>query len=321
MIKVRMWPLTSSENTNIFIDLIKCDNVFYLKHSWFNTYNLKFDVFHMHWPETYLNIKNPLKRYVMSFVVILYLLFLNICRKKVIWTVHNLAPHENYNKYISFLFYKIVAKLSSNLIFMTKYSKEKFFLKYGEFDNFEIISHPLYPHPKVTNNGQINCQYKGFLFFGLIRPYKNVEKLIELFNTLGDGFKLNIVGNIDDNYKKIIIDRVKNKNINLVFGRYSEDELQRYLNSCDGVILPYKEITNSGVLFRIFSSETKILLPDIEYTREILSNINYNYIFYNEDITVEHLKKLSDLKNSFNENNIISFNNNIRYQYFYVYRD
>ena len=216
---VKMWPLEISASTNSYIKMILSENVTYKKHSWGQAFDLKFDVFHMHWPETYLNLKSVPLKLAGTLVVILYLLLLHVLRKKVIWTVHNLKPHENMTPNLSKLSYRIFYYLSDGLIFLSQTSKRDFF----EIFNFnvsckyiKVIPHPLYPVPSVE---KVKID-KGVLFFGLMRPYKNIDDLIEKYNKLTTSIMLHLIGSCELNYQSKLL-KISGKKINLKKLRYS----------------------------------------------------------------------------------------------------
>ncbi|MBB1507798.1 hypothetical protein H5203_20315 [Pseudoalteromonas sp. SG41-1] len=318
VIKVRMWPLDLGSKSNSFISLILVKKIIYSPHNLVNFFNFNFNIFHMHWPETYLNIKNPLKRYTFTLLIIIYISFIKILGKKVVWTVHNLKPHENYNERISRIFYKVIASLCDSLIFMTNVSMEEFFCLYGINKKFKIIPHPSYPIPKAnTSNVQ---KPSGLLFFGLIRPYKNVEMLINAYINSKLNIKLNILGACNDILLTKKLESYEDR-INLSLRRYEDQELQCFLDNCSGVVIPYKDITNSGVLFRAMSAGAKLLLPDIAYTREVTTNLNYqNCSFYSGDIDSMDLLRFCEEKEREVSISFSDINHSIKSDYLAIYK-
>ncbi len=105
--------------------------------------------------------------------------------KKIVWTVHNFKPHENHNVRISEIYRTLLVRLVDKFIFLTDVSKHEFLKIYDVNESkLTVIHHPLY---KIEENFSNNSEDKHsslenkFLFFGLIRPYKNVGLLMREF--------------------------------------------------------------------------------------------------------------------------------------------
>lgn len=310
-----MWPLPpKNTKTNSYISLILSDDVEYKEHKWTleSILNRKFDVFHIHWPETYLNHTSLIKKIVFSFLVIIYLIYIKIIRKKIIWTVHNIRPHEDTTPKISGLFYFLLNKFIDSYIFMTNSSKEEFYSthKIKKEKKHSIIPHPLYKS-KVRMNREKN---NDILFFGLIRPYKKVFTLIDEYKKTIHNGNLIILGNCTPSDRNKLGKEKNNDNrISLELGFYEEAKLDQLLSISHGVIIPYKNITNSGVLFKAISMNAHILLPKLKYTQEVLENLNYkNYLFFENEVTTEALNKFFHLKKTYPFIlNIDNYNNHI----------
>ena len=329
-IKVRMWPLTSDVNSNSYIKLILVDCIFYSKHSWKSFFNTSFDIFHMHWPETYINSKNIFVRFTGCAMVISYLFYLKLNKKKIVWTVHNIKPHDNEMLGIS-IFYRMLVFFTDHFIFMSKVSFEIFSYKFQKVKkSYELIPHPLYPVEPVNKlkvNKNIEFRNDFLLFFGLIRNYKNIDHLIDVFlkANLTD-FTLHILGFCGDNYlKRRLCNKTNNNtNINLEFKRYTDSFLNHLLSLTKGVVIPYGNMVNSGMLLKCISEGIFILLPNDRYNSEIIDYFDYkNYLFYEEELNSKDLLEFIEFASSSKRlNNLdhMSHNNDVRNMHLSCYR-
>lgn len=102
------------------------------------------------------------------------------------------------------------------------------------------------------------------LFFGLLRPYKGLDVLLEAWRRIGsarpDGAELWIVGmpRFDLASLQTNIDGV-----NLVPRFITDPEIPSWFEHADLVVLPYKQAEQSGVLFTALAFGKPLLLSDV----------------------------------------------------------
>jgi len=117
------------------------------------------------------------------------------------------------------------------------------------------------------------------LFFGGISPYKGVEFLIESFKAVineMENTKLIIAGSGDYKYlnsiNKYIYKYHLDKYIDQYFYFLSNEELALLICAADIVVLPYKEITHSGVLFTAMEAGKAIIATNKGGLKETIDN-------------------------------------------------
>jgi glycosyltransferase involved in cell wall biosynthesis len=162
------------------------------------------DVWHLHWPEADLN--RPLPWALLGwFRMLLALLLCRIWGVKVVWTVHNLRPHEGNRLLLKKLIFRALERAADGFIFLSNATLEAGCTAMGEAirDRSVVIQHghygPCYPHvPSRTEARQqlgVPHNHRMLLYFGLIRPYKNVPTLLDAFREVqGDTLRLIVVG-------------------------------------------------------------------------------------------------------------------------------
>lgn len=118
------------------------------------------------------------------------------------------------------------------------------------------LFHPVYPMNAPAANRDVACAALGLdpnkrtlLCFGLIRPYKGHDTLIEAFNLLDDKYQLLIAG---EPYMKL--QTLQNSATDSArtrihwHTRFIDDhDLPMYFGAADLVVLPYHRATQSGV--------------------------------------------------------------------------
>jgi beta-1,4-mannosyltransferase len=201
--------------------------------------------------------------------------------KKIIWTWHNIEPHEN-NGYIDVRGTHILAEKSDLIIFHSRWAEDqcrKMFaipgktivMPHGNYDG-------IYPEPRnravvLTEIGlETDKPVVGCL--GAMRGYKGIDVACEAVQLLGGSVQLLCAGmphHLFETPKNI--SKVSNHNISFVTRKLSEQELSDFANACDCILLPYKKITGSGALLLALTLRKGVVASDLPYFREILRKV------------------------------------------------
>jgi glycosyltransferase involved in cell wall biosynthesis len=183
---------------------------------------------------------------------------------KVVFTIHNVKPrHQDFKFYHPFL-YKLMYRLCDHIII---HSKQGMFDVMRLFsvkqEKISVIPHGDYKF--FTQNGKmskktakiklgLSDQDRTILFFGAIRKNKGLDQIILALPSIIDRLrsaKLLIVGEPCEDYSKYKNMIVKNNLSQFVYEKldYIENnQVYQYFLAADLVVLPYHEITQSGVL-------------------------------------------------------------------------
>lgn len=230
------------------------------------------------------------------------LILARLLRKKIVWTFHNKIPHDSCNlarekKKIFF-----ISRISTHILILSKHSRKELYRISGE----QVASKVVYvPHINYCNDykptkcseevKKIESEFT-FLYFGQIRPYKNIEVLIRAFAEMkGKCVKLIIAGKpYDAEYAKKIRDMCINCfHIVLDYRFIPDQKVYDYMQSADVVILPYNKQSsmNSGAMIAAFSCRKPVIVPDIAMARDY-SNKEYVYMYHYQN-QEQHIKELN----------------------------
>jgi glycosyltransferase involved in cell wall biosynthesis len=231
-----------------------------------------------------------------------------IQKKSIVWTVHNTYTHECKHPKLE-LFLRKYLSYTSKYIFCHSISAKKEISEEYRINpsKIQVVPHgnyigcydnkiDMYESRKKLNISQNDFVY---LFFGQIRPYKGLEDLIEVFNTLkADNIKLLIVGKPKDNNIENWIKSLSktNRNIIPVLKFIPDADIQIYMNASDVVVLPFKKILTSGSAILALSFGKPIIAPNVASISEVLDN--EGSIFYdslNNQSLLEAMKKIQTL--------------------------
>ena len=270
----------------------------------------KVDVIHLHWQHAFLLGNNKVGTTIKSLLFIIQLLIIKATGVRVVWTVHNLKNHENYHKELEIYFTGKIAKYTDRIIVHCEASKQIIIKKFKIPDR-KISVIPIgnfidiYKNTTARNEArnQLKIKLNDFLFLslGLVRPYKGIVDLIDNFNKLENAeAKLIIAGKVSGSQlKDVIMQKTKNiPAIRLVFEYIHDDEVQFYMNAADIIVLPYREILNSGGVVAGMSFGKPIIAPSIGCIPEVLdSNGGFLYDPEQTNGLLNAMKQAIDSKN------------------------
>lgn len=254
--------------------------------SWWRSYA----ILHIHWPEYPLNRWNTVG--YLKVKALFSLLRLHKARgAKVVWTVHNLEPHEKPSESVLEWFYRELLRYVDGAIYLSETSLHLAHSKYPVLSKVpsSVIPHGHYRgvYPDFVDRYQAR-DYFGLsfsdtvlVFLGQIRPYKGLESLISSFRFLRNPrVRLLIAGRpIDDIYFKHLLNLANGDDRIRFFPRFVPDEhLQYYLRAADLMILPYTEVLNSGSVLLGLSFDLPVLVPNMGSMRELQSLLGKTWI-------------------------------------------
>lgn len=201
----------------------------------------------------------------MAAWTILWSLMLRLRRIKVVFLCHNVEPHEK--SFFGTLLSKTVLRLGDAHIVQSD-QEEQALHKLGIRGEVAKLAHPV-ESPKAQhhiNSGPEKNQYT-FLTIGFVRKYKNVPFLMRAFSELDDkNATLRVVGEIWSKELRQEIFQLASLDTRItVLPNYLSDEaFNEEISKADCVVLPYKEVTGSGILADALAFNKKIITSDLE---------------------------------------------------------
>lgn len=265
------------------------------------------DILHIHWLDPYIYSHSRLKSLLKSFVFILDMLIIRMLGIKIIWTVHNLVVHDGKFVRLEYAIISLFASMCDGVIVHSESALDEVGRRYAVPAGITVvIPHGNYINTYSNNTSRAEARRKlgipesehVFLYFGKIRPYKGLEKLVEIFKSTDPAnSRLIIAGKAPDlsvasDIKKSCAESQK---IIPVISFIPDEEIQLYMNAADTVVLPYTNIFTSGSLLLAMSFGKAIIAPS---TGSIPDILDHNGGFLYDPNDPSGLKKA--LENSFN---------------------
>jgi D-inositol-3-phosphate glycosyltransferase len=216
-------------------------------------------------------------------------LYYKLLGKKIALTAHNVnqAKRDRQDSQLNRLTLRIQYRLSDHIFVHTKKMKDELLQDFGVADSVvSVMRHPVndaFPDTDLTPSDAkrqlgVKGREKAILFLGRIRPYKGIEDLLTAFQQLiarDPTYRLIIAGEPHkgsedylDEIRKIVARDFGQDDVVLKFQFIPDEEMELYLKAADVLVLPYKDIFQSGILFLSYSFGLPVVATDVGSFRE-----------------------------------------------------
>ena len=251
----------------------------------------KIDVVHVHWPDLIVTGRNPIRAAIRVSQFLARLFEYKRHGAKIIWTVHNTAPHDKTFPPLAACFWPAFLCLVDGLIFMSATARTDAIASRPSFARipYAIIPHGHYcpvlgaqrDKAKAREGLSLPAGRFIFLHFGQIRYYKNVPLLMREFLALDrpDTF-LVVAGGCWRRKLRYKMEQLAadHNNIRLDVRFIPDELLYQYLIACDIVVLPYKRILNSGSTLMALSAGRPVIAPKAGSITEVAEQVGYRWL-------------------------------------------
>ncbi len=233
----------------------------------------------------------------------LLMLWYRVLGKRIVLTLHNVNGRKRdcTDSTLNRVTLRIQYRLADRLFVHTEKMKQELLEEFGVgSEKVTVIPFGInnaVPDTQIT--GKEARQKLGFtdkekiiLFFGNIAPYKGLEYLVEAFHRITrerDDYRLVIAGrpkNCEDYWKQLqseIANDVLNGRVLLRDEYVPDEDTELYMKAADVLVLPYRHIYQSGVLFLGYSFGLPVLAADVGSLREEIVEGKTGFVFRPED--------------------------------------
>jgi len=241
------------------------------------------DVVHLHWPERVFGQvgRSPSRAATMA-VRLAVLLAARARGSRVVWTVHNLAPHDQRGDLVGRAGVWCFQRLVDEFWVMSNASSDEVRLRFGPKVSTLVVKHPTYP---VHGARREPPGQRRVLSFGEIRPYRGFLELVASFDPSASGSTLTLVGaGRGDEHSIRLREAVdRSPSTSWLDGRLDDEALHEEIRRCDVVVLNYQRVTNSGAALLALSLDRPVILPETPVFRELRDEVGGDWVFLFQD--------------------------------------
>jgi beta-1,4-mannosyltransferase len=237
----------------------------------------RIDAVHLHWLEILAFDARrrwaPLLDALRAARLWLTLLVLRAARMRVVWTVHNLHPHELARPRLYGLLRRTAARVADDVVVHSRHAAELVRREFRPRGEIHVAAHGSYVGwyaPATAGRDDLRERYglpdDGFVFllFGQIRPYKRVAAAIETFRTIEDqSLRLLVAGSprTDDERRELDRAAAGDRRVELELRWIPDEEVAPLHRVSDAVVLNYGEDFSSGALMLAWSLGVPVVAP------------------------------------------------------------
>jgi beta-1,4-mannosyltransferase len=231
-----------------------------------------YDVLHIQWPESLLRGRNALRRVAALIFCTILLVRLRVFRTPVVRTAHNLVPHER-GSLIERRFLERLDASTSMWITLNAHTPvprgaSRALIPHGHYRDWYTAS------PRSERD-------RNVLYFGLIRSYKGVDQLLHAFSEISaPSFRLRVLGmpSSDDEGARLAAHIQAAADVDSTLEHIPDDELAEAISDSELVVLPYRNLHNSGSALLALSLNTPVLVPANDVTRDLQEEFGADHV-------------------------------------------
>jgi len=250
-------------------------------------------IFHILW-------NNRFETFDRTFLMLYY----KLLGKRVVLTAHNVNKRrrDSRDSFLNRLTLRIQYQLADHIFVHTEKMRTELMNQFGVSTarssvipfgiNNSVPDTDLTPTQAKERLG-VSKSEKAILFFGRIKPYKGLEYLIAAFQTLAQrsaDYRLIIVGRLEEgcehyweSMRKEIQEYFEAGRVTIRIEFIPDSEIEEYFKASDVLILPYKEIFQSGVIFLGYNFGLPAIIADVGSLRDDVVEGKNGLVFCPED--------------------------------------
>lgn len=299
--RILAWPIKSELNP--YTDLVYSNLPPEVQaDGWPGNLLRKYEIWHVHWPDALLGIPSGAHAAYKLSGMFAAMDFLRARGTKIVWTMHNFASHEaRYPRLEAWFWRRFIPRVDGAI----SLSAAGLAMALQRFPRFGEIPTVVIPHghyraqyPISGDDGRarlgIPANAKVIIFFGAVRAYKNVDALVNAFRQVKtEGATLYILGNPNSQElaDKIATLAFQDSRVHLKFEFVGAKDVSAYLGAADLVVLPYREVLNSGTALLALSCNRPVLVPDRGSMGELKTEFSSSWVrTYRDALTPETLE-------------------------------
>lgn len=268
------------EKKDIYLELGEYD----LDKSWLEANRQDFDILHLHWLH-YFYRRESLDESVAAYGA--FVERLTYATKalgyKVVWTLHNVYPHERPYPDLDHAARLLVCELADAVLCHCNYAKGIAKRLFYRTENVHIVPHGNFIDAFPNKISRADARKKlgigpgqfTYLFFGNARVYKGIEKVVQAFCDRADSdavLLLMMRKSFDPTYADEVEAVAQQDDRIRVFTSpfFPESDFQYYLNSADACVFPFAEVLTSGSAITALSFGCPVILPRLGCLPELI---------------------------------------------------
>jgi len=242
------------------------------------------DFVHFHWPSFHYGDRSALAAFAKSLLFAFMLIGIRLARVRLLWTAHNLYPHERSSPpWVDSAVRKLVVALSDRVFVHGKTAgaivqrelgvdaRRLVPIVHGSFLDY----YPMHAsREEARRRLGLPLDARVLAFVGHCRRYKNVTGLVTAFQQHVDDAWLVIAGNCPEPAYRAELEaliRAKPQRILRELRYIVDADLQYFIRAADAVVLPFRDVLTSGSAILALSFGRPVVGPRLGNMVEVVN--------------------------------------------------
>ncbi|MEU0315205.1 glycosyltransferase [Nocardioides sp. NPDC006273] len=256
----------------------------------------RYDVFHVHWPELLMSARTPLRRLARRLLTTAFVARLTLTRTPVVRTWHNLLRPDGLSRWDHRLLDSLERR-TRHVIRLTDQTAPPLDVPTSTIvhAHYRDWFAPMIEVSTSSATGSTTSHPRRVLYFGLIKPYKGVELLLEAVADSPEAdLEVRLIGSPTD---PALADQVRaavaaDARVSAELSYADDATLAAEIAQAALVVLPYRAMHNSGALLLALSLDTPVLAPDNEVNRRLADEVGAGWLhLFEGTLTIEDLER------------------------------
>lgn len=249
-----------------------------------------YDVMHLHWPSGLYHSEDLQETVARASEMMDALVLARSIGCRIVWTMHNLYPHDSETHELDHLLRLGITSLASSIIVHCEHARELLRRVFHRERGVFTIPHGHFQAPYQNEMSIAHARralgledhHFAYLFFGTVRENKGVDRFLEVFRTLsGDHLRLIFAARIYNDYGRRLVERARNLDARIIPSeteRFDNHEFQAFYNAADVAVFPFTDILTSGSAITALGFYCPVVLPALGCLPELIDDsVGYLY--------------------------------------------
>ena len=204
---------------------------------------------------------------------------------RVVWTVHNLFPHERRYPQLDRLMNALMAREADHVIAHCRYAADRIEQWYDPPRPVQVIPHgnylPVFPNRVSAGAARARLAIAGdrfvYLFFGNARGYKGITELVTAYRRAAAADSVLLLALREHARSPDLVPQLRaavadDARIRIRSSRYfAAEEFQYFLNAADVVVLPFAAVLTSGSAIQALGFGKPLIVPRLGCLPELIA--------------------------------------------------
>jgi len=251
---------------------------------WVRANRSRVDVLHLNWPHYLYDAPDLAGRVARCAALIDNLALARELGYKIVWTVHNLLPHQSASPDLDRLARLALTQLATAIITHCQHARTLVQHHFHRSEGVFVIPHghfmDVYPNTIPRHRARqkfgIDEEHFVYLFFGNVSPYKGLEKLLDVFCALpGDHLRLLLAAKAYNPYGEQFVEQARQADPRIIVHPsrfFANEEFQDFFNAADVTVLPFVDVLTSGSAITALGFGQPLITPAVGCLPELVDN-------------------------------------------------